>query len=47
MPKLDTEKQTTPETEEPSLKGTLVSVIILGLFLLISWFGVWYIFISR
>lgn len=47
MSKPELQKQTTPETEESSLKGTLVSVIILGLFLLISWFGVWYIFISR
>lgn len=37
----------TNETNEPNLKGTLISVSILGAFLLVSWFGVWSIFISR
>lgn len=35
------------ETNEPNLKGTLISVSLLGAFLLVSWFGVWSIFVSR
>jgi hypothetical protein len=33
--------------DSSSLKGTLASVLILGLFLIVSWFGVFYIFIDR
>jgi hypothetical protein len=36
------------KTEETtSLKGTLVAVFILGIFILISWVSVFYLFISR
>jgi hypothetical protein len=33
--------------EYSSLKGTLTAVLILGIFLIFSWFGVFYIFIDR
>ncbi|RIW33093.1 cytochrome c oxidase subunit 2A [Bacillus salacetis] len=33
--------------DSSSLKGTLTAVLILGLFLIFSWFGVFYIFIDR
>lgn len=35
------------KTNEPNLKGTFISVSILGAFILVSWFGVWSLFISR
>jgi len=36
------------ETEDKnSLKGTFVSVMLLGGFIILSWFGVWMLFISR
>lgn len=39
---LDEEK-----TEEVSIKGTLASVMLLGGFLIISWFGVWILYLIR
>jgi hypothetical protein len=33
--------------DSSSLKGTLAAVFILGLFLIVSWIGVFYIFIDR
>jgi len=33
--------------ETHSLKGTLIAVILLGTFILISWFGVYALFLSR
>jgi uncharacterized membrane protein YqhA len=33
--------------EETQLKGTLVSVMLLGAFLLLTWVGVFVLFISR
>lgn len=49
MPKPELQEQTThhQEEKEPSLKGTLVSVVILGLFLIVSWFGVWSLYMVR
>ena len=35
------------EQEEVNLGGTLASVTILGLFILISWLGVWSLFMIR
>lgn len=35
------------KTEEPSLKGAFVSVLMLGSFIFLSWMGVYYLFISR
>lgn len=33
--------------EEHSLKGTFYSVMFLGVFIILSWAGVWWLFISR
>jgi len=33
--------------EEESYKGTFVSVMLLGGFLILSWIGVWLLFLSR
>lgn len=33
--------------EEQSYKGTFVSVMLLGGFLILSWVGVWLLFLSR
>ncbi|MBP2078287.1 cytochrome c oxidase subunit 2A [Oceanobacillus polygoni] len=33
--------------KEPNLKGTLISVGVLGLFIIISWVAVFAIFLSR
>lgn len=46
---LKTNQKTKAKTKikEPSLKGTLVSVFILGAFILLSWFGVYLLFLGR
>lgn len=36
-----------PEPKEHSLKGTFVSVLLLGAFLAIAWAGIFILFISR
>jgi hypothetical protein len=37
-----------PNTDEhASLKGTLVAVFILGIFIVISWVSVFYLFVAR
>jgi|GEM_PF-5898205 len=41
------QKATEQEHEEFDLKGSLVSVLIVGLVILTSWLGVWYLFITR
>lgn len=33
--------------EKSSLKGTFVSVMTLGLFIIISWAGVWVLYLTR
>jgi hypothetical protein len=33
--------------DEVDLRGTLASVGFLGFFIILSWLGVWYLFISR
>ena len=35
------------EKEETSFKGTFASVMLLGGFLILSWLGVWLLFLSR
>nr|WP_254052706.1 cytochrome c oxidase subunit 2A [Bacillus sp. V59.32b] len=35
------------EEKEDTLKGTLASVMILGVFLIVSWFSVYALFLSR
>ncbi|WP_163969817.1 cytochrome c oxidase subunit 2A [Oceanobacillus halotolerans] len=42
------EKKTDPnQKKEPELKGTLISVFLVGAFIVISWIGVFVLFISR
>jgi len=36
-----------PKKEEPSLKGAFASVLILGAFILISWLGVFALYLIR
>lgn len=38
--------ESNPENE-PNLKGTLISVSILGLIILVSWIGAFMLFLSR
>ncbi|WP_139488711.1 cytochrome c oxidase subunit 2A [Brevibacillus dissolubilis] len=43
-------KKTQPKTQpnqEPSLKGTFISVLLLGAFIVATWFGVFNLFINR
>lgn len=40
-------KQQTESQESFDLRGTLISVGVLGVFIIVSWLGVWYLFISR
>ncbi|MGM8365384.1 cytochrome c oxidase subunit 2A [Virgibacillus sp. W0181] len=35
------------DSKEHSFKGTFVSVMLLGGFLIVSWIGVWALFLSR
>ncbi|WP_132370959.1 cytochrome c oxidase subunit 2A [Melghiribacillus thermohalophilus] len=39
--------KTSNSAHEPNLKGTMVAVMFVAAFLIISWFGVWGIFIAR
>lgn len=41
------EADTNVTEEEHSLKGTFYSVMFLGVFIILSWAGVWWLFISR
>ncbi|ARK22417.1 MULTISPECIES: cytochrome c oxidase subunit 2A [Sporosarcina] len=38
---------TNPPKEEANLKGTLIMVLILGIIILVMWFGAYGLFISR
>ncbi|WP_066061149.1 cytochrome c oxidase subunit 2A [Neobacillus soli] len=40
-------KQKTEIEDSSSLKGTLASVFILGFFIVVSWVGVYYLFVER
>ena len=35
------------KTKEPELKGTLISVTFVGVFILIIWFMAFYLFVDR
>jgi|UPI0002E3F1A6 hypothetical protein len=37
----------TPKKEEPILKGTFVSVLLVGVFIIVSWVAVYLLFILR
>ncbi|SDN66433.1 cytochrome c oxidase subunit 2A [Alkalicoccus daliensis] len=43
----DRKKETKPDPEETSLKGTFVSVLIIAAFMLLSWASVFWIFLER
>lgn len=47
MPKPVEKEQQMERHEEFDLRGSFISVIILGAIILTSWLGVWYLFISR
>lgn len=50
MVKPELQKHTTEEHEtekEITLKGTFLSVMLLGIFIIISWTGAWLLFLSR
>ena len=40
-------RHTTKTHEDQSLKGTFVSVMLLGTFIVVAWVGIFYLFISR
>lgn len=46
QPSIGKETKTKIE-EESSLKGTLASVFLLGFFLIITWVGVYFLFLDR
>jgi len=47
-PQLDHENKEMLEKEETNdLKGTFISVMLLGGFIIITWIGVWALFLSR
>lgn len=48
MSKPQNEKDIQNDNEkEPDLKGTLISVSLLAAFLIVAWFGVWSLYLSR
>ncbi|MDX8366505.1 cytochrome c oxidase subunit 2A [Cytobacillus sp. Hm23] len=47
MPKTELQNQKTKIESEPSLKGALASVFLLGFFLIITWLGVYFLFVDR
>ena len=47
MSKMRQEKQVTKQDDSGDLKGTLFGVGVVGTVILLSWFGVWSIFLSR
>lgn len=40
-------KTHTKVKDQPSLKGTLASVFLLGFFLIVTWLGVFFLFVDR
>jgi hypothetical protein len=44
---LSTQKGSVQIETEPSLKGTLLFVMFVGLFIVVSWFGIFFLFLSR
>ncbi|SDQ55529.1 cytochrome c oxidase subunit 2A [Virgibacillus salinus] len=47
MTSLHHQKEEKAKKESPDLKGTFISVMMLGLFILASWFGVYALFVMR
>lgn len=44
---LNTNKKIKVKDQDNSLTGTLASVFLLGFFIIISWLGVWFLFLDR
>lgn len=42
-----TKKEVTQENKEVDLRGTFLSVMLLGGFIIVSWAGVWALFMYR
>ncbi len=51
MAQAEVNRRRTPEkkksSEGKSLKGTLASVMIMGVLIIVSWLGVWALYLSR
>ncbi|MFD2045824.1 cytochrome c oxidase subunit 2A [Ornithinibacillus salinisoli] len=41
------QQEATRKKENPSLKGTFISVMLLGAFLILTWVGAFTLFLSR
>ncbi len=41
------QQQPTHDESEGSLKGTFIAVMLVGVFILVSWFGLYALFLSR
>lgn len=47
MSKMEQENHMSDHEESGDLKGTLFGVGVVGIVILLSWFGVWSLFLSR
>lgn len=47
MDNLQLEQEDTEKQEENTFKGTFVSVMLLGGFIILSWLGVWMLYLLR
>ena len=41
------DRKGSPNEESPSLKGTLAGVLFIGGFILVTWFSIFFLFLSR
>ncbi|MEK5039753.1 cytochrome c oxidase subunit 2A [Sporosarcina sp. FSL K6-3457] len=41
------QQQSSHSESEVSLKGTFIAVMLIGVFILVSWFGLYALFLSR
>lgn len=46
-PMREPETEVKKDEEENEFKGTFMAVMLLGLFLIVSWVGVWILFLVR
>lgn len=44
---LNSKKRIKVEDHESTLTGTLASVFLLGFFIIVTWLGVWLLFVDR
>jgi hypothetical protein len=44
---LSTKKKIKVEDHDTELSGTLASVFLLGFFIIVTWVGVWFLFLDR